>query len=331
MLVIENSPLPHLPEYLMEVKDTDQSKPFVTFLGAALFIRKLFLTLAAVLGQRQDQRSFQNHPMTFSVNSHGQASRWWSEVRRTADGLESQVPRHLENAVGKHCFTTPSHMNISHLWACAHRHARERQGDLDRLLRADPEYLQLLATAELQEYWFQVPAARVLHGPAHIWMMVRSINTIYNEMRLPTDLRCDPPAIMEDPTPTSRSRPASSSSQAAPQLTPEEQALKSLLQKYQHQRTITVKSVNDTVTSYRHDQQRICQLFDLAQELGAGTREGQPSDRRHALRLHLSLATMPPEARQKMGLPAVVPHADAPRPVSADRLPPMGGRGVLEV
>ena len=109
-----------------------------------------------------------------------------------------------------------------------------------------------------------------------------------------------------------------------PGLTPEEQALRRLVIKYEGHRVITVTKANIVLTSksgYRNDQRKLMDLFDLATKYGIGERQGDV-DQRVALRL--SLETMHPTIREKLHLPSNAPKivsepqaaAKRPRPTA---------------
>ena len=190
------------------------------------------------------------------------------------------------------------------------------------LLQPNTQYLTDLTHTELSPLWFQVQPDCLYTACAHLHHVLFSLVTIYNEMRLPPCERAGalpaPPQLGRRARSTPGSHP-----QPEPPLTREEDALSKLLQRFRDQGVITVTNVNQALgasTGYRNKQQEVAALFDFAQSLGIGTREGLPQ-RNGKLLLKLHQTPLPQHVRDRLRLRALAP--DAP-----PQLPPMNGGGV---
>ena len=89
-------------------------------------------------------------------------------------------------------------------------------------------------------------------------------------------------------------------------LTPGEQALATLLQQKEASASISITDVNTCLPrrfGYRSNQPAIQKLFDSAQRLNIGVRQGQANQAGAPLRLDLTLDAMEPRVRQRLGLP----------------------------
>ena len=153
---------------------------------------------------------------------------------------------------------------------------------LSRISQVDVPFLQRLAT---EVPWPIAPMAAelVLSAPEHASHMMESILVIFNEMRLPPSQRFGADAIAVE-------RPCAVSSAAAPTnelverpRSAEDEALSLLLQNFALNATISVTDVNSYLPKrygYRSNPVAIASLFDRAQHLGAGVREGSAESTR---------------------------------------------------
>ena len=227
-----------------KVPETCDEHPHVSFKGAASFIRLLLLQLAAMLGHKQDQRGLEKHPIVLDSESQ----RLWSRFHAMAERAPQHGPPHSEGVLGKHCFTTTSHIMANHLLCCTFAMLKSSRNDIPRLLAADAPYLAQLTSSPLSPRWFAIPPEAILSAPSHLSHMLYSIITIANEMRLPADQRAD---TIPSLAPLSRAAPADSTQTPASYraLTAEEAALATLLQRYSHKQHITVTDANAALTA----------------------------------------------------------------------------------
>ena len=176
-----------------------------------------------------------------------------------------------------------------------------------RLLGGDETLLSSIAQAELPESFMVMDESLLLTAPAHVCHMAWSMRVIFNEMCLPTEQRTGPPLAIPAHHPGRTPTQQHCVRLAAPVLTPEEDALAKLIRKFKTKGKVTVKDANTTLTKksgYRSNQQKLASLFDLAQEMGVGRREGEPGG---GLVLHFTLATTTVEVRQRLGVSAECP------------------------
>lgn len=138
-----------------------------------------------------------------------------------------------------------------------------------------------------------------------------SLQTIYTEMCLPIQERAGTQAVASSGT-------ASSSS-----LVPlPERALAKTLRRCLGKQYITMSDVKPHLTSTCRNQEHYCAVFDLAAQLQVGVPEGTyPGTRGAPYRLRLTLASMMPATRQRLGIEAGMGDVD-PLP-----LPPIRGGG----
>ena len=257
--------------------DDNPEHPQVTFTGATAFMQVLAVTLSALFGQTQEHRNFHESPIYLDAA----AAPLWEKVRLSAERAKSDAPSCAKGAIGKHCFTTTSHIMVCHLWSCAFRFVKERRNQARDILRGDTALLQAARSSSLASCE-RIPAGLVLSAPEHISYMMQSMLVIFNEMRLPLSQRSGGECIAVESAGRRRHRnlEIEPSGPALSPMTADQESLAVLLQRYQDRDVITVTDVNATLTKrsgFRNNQAAICRLFDLAVQHGAGLRVGQPA------------------------------------------------------
>ena len=227
---------------------------------------------------------------------------------------KANVPAYASAAVGKHCVTTTPHLLGCHLLELAFARARRHQQQLHLLRSGDAAYLDQLEAAGLSNVFsFQLPGHLVLAAPEHVHFMLANIMTCFNEMKLPDSERAGP-RVLDDTPPRQPRRTAAerpSSNPAPSPLTKEEEVVAFLVQRLGHKETVSMTDVNQTLPrrlGYRSNQPAVCKLFDFAQRLNVGVREGEPSTQGRPLCLQLSVSSISPQVRQRLGLGADDPE-----------------------
>ena len=290
-----------------KILDEAENSPHVTFQGATAFMLDLFATLAGLMGHTMGSRAFHTCPLELT----SEAAILWKTFHRVAEQAKDNVPDFAAGVVGKHCFTTTSHITTSHLLHKAFEHCTANRAHLPLLRAGDPDYLAALAQQPL-DFLRQIAPQHILAGPEHIHFMLRNMVTLHNEMRLPLHERAGPQTLDDRGSRPARQPRACARSQAG-QLNPmsdDDKALAILLQKCQHQQYITVTQANTAIPArfgFRSNRDGLERLFDLAARYGAGQREGSAQQ---SLRLRLHLSSMPESNRRHLNLPLLtVPPA----------------------
>ena len=285
--------------------ENDETMPHVTFSGAAEFLLDLFAHLCACYGQTLDSKGFGSSPIPVAP----QAASIWSRFRQQAERDKDTVPACAAGAVGKHCFTTTSHITACHLLQEAFLDIKNGRNSNS----SSPVPVQVPWPGSIRS----IPPDLVLAAPEHLHLMVTGILTCFNEMKLPANERAGPPVLDEL---RSGRRPQVQDDQTPPLQTPDEKALGILLQRFQDQREITVTNCNQVLPrrlGFRSNQTGICRLFDLAASHHAGVRQGAPNAN---LRLQLTLHSADPSFRQRLNL-------QLPAPANGRIAPTMAGAG----
>ena len=101
------------PTFLWAQRQSEDNpqRPHVSFLGAGLCLRLILLTLAANVGQTQDQRSFHSQPIVLSPESQ----ELWNHFKNAAEQSRHAAPAYARDGIGKYGFTTAGHVLTTHL------------------------------------------------------------------------------------------------------------------------------------------------------------------------------------------------------------------------
>ena len=298
------------PTYLWprDQPEHDESMPHVTFAGATRFLLDIFARLCTCYGQTLDSKGFSSSPIPVTR----QAAAMWSKFRHQAERDKGAVPPCAAGAVGKHCFTTTSHITACHLLQEAFLDIKQGKVDLDSLRKPTPACSALASSAPWPQSIRPVPAELMLAAPEHLHLMLTGILTCFNEMKLAQHERAGPPVLEEERLCSGRRRvPQPAPNAGTPQST-DENALSLLLQRFQDRSHISVTDANIVLPrrlGFRSDQQGICRLFDLAAQHHAGVREGNPNA---GLRLRLTLANIDAAFRKHLNLQLSSPCAIGP-------------------
>lgn len=298
------------PEY-------DPDMPHVTFSGAARFLLDIFARLCTCYGQTLDSIGFDSFPIPVA----DPAAAMWSKFRHQAEKDKDTVPICAAGAVGKHCFTTTSHIAACHLLQQAFLDIKNGRVDLDSLRKPTPQSSAVAPSLPWPQSIQPVSPDLVLAAPEHLHLMLTGVLTCFNEMKLPQSERAGPPVLDENRLRPDRQQKRPHELMEAPPQNADEEALAILLQRCQEQSHISVTNVNTILPrrlKFRSDQEAICRLFDLATQYHAGVREGSPNA---ALRLRLTLPNIDPPFRQRLNLQLSVPCT------AAGEEPPMAGPG----
>eukprot|EP00435_Cladocopium_sp_Y103_P022952 s1998_g5.t1 len=301
----------------------DTRSPQVTFTGAARFIQDLFSHLAMLYGQALDCKSFSSVPIPVS----DEAARLWSQFKHQAEGDKQIVPPCAAGAVGKHCFTTTSHILACHLLQEAFLDIKTGRVDLATLRAPTREALDFASTLPWPQSIRPLQADLVATAPEHLHIMLTGVLTCFNEMKLSPQERAGP-EVLDEQTLRPRRRQAKQEPEHldADTLSNEEAALGVLLRRFPDRDFINVTMVNEAVPrrfGFRSDQVAICRVFDLAAQYHAGVREGSPNA---SLRLRLTLSHIDASFRRRLNLPlATLPHGSDSSSVTAN--PFMMGAG----
>ncbi|CAE7256166.1 unnamed protein product [Symbiodinium microadriaticum] len=169
----------------------------------------LIATLCGVLGHTLDSRELQKQPIELTPH----ANQLWQRIRQSAEQEKTNVPEYASAAVGKHCFTTTSHVLSCHLLQQAFSHAKAHYEHIELLRNGSAEYLHQLETTPLASLssdaaeapvrdgdtasWLRLPSHLLLCAPEHIYFMLSNVMTCYNEMNLPDAERAGPHALDE--------------------------------------------------------------------------------------------------------------------------------------
>ena len=307
------------PTYLWprDQPEHDESMPHVTFAGATRFLLDIFARLCTCYGQTLDSKGFSSSPIPIER----QAAAMWSKFRHQAERDKSTVPPCAAGAVGKHCFTTTSHITACHLLQEAFLDIKQGKVDLDTLRKPTSASSALASSAAWPQSIRPVPAELMLAAPEHLHLMLTGILTCFNEMKLAQHERAGPP-VLEEERLGRRRAPQPASNAGTPQ-SPDEHALSLLLQRCQERTHISVTDANVVLPrrlGFRSDQQALCRLFDLAAQHHAGVREGSPNV---GLRLRLTLANMDAAFRQHLNLqlssPSTLRRAEEPAMAGAGK------------
>ena len=132
-----------------------------------------------------------------------EAATMWAGLHAYAEYFKKTYVPWTRGAIVKNCYTTASHVVAGHLYTCAQRYAQEHREELRALITGDQEVLEKLIQEPVDADWFNVGAAAMATGPAHLYMMAHHMTVIRNEMRLPPHLQASPPD-----EPPSQTRPA---------------------------------------------------------------------------------------------------------------------------
>ena len=126
-------------------EDDGDDNAHTTALGLADFVISLLLVVAAAMGQQQHHRNFHESPMTWTPT----AAPMWKRFARQCNMLEKELPECCRGAVGKHCFSTTSHLMVNHLLVQSFSTLKLDRTLAKRLLGADEALLTSFAHAEL--------------------------------------------------------------------------------------------------------------------------------------------------------------------------------------
>ena len=170
-------------------RNDDESRPQVTSGGLTEFTILMLTCLAASLGHMQGHRNF--HATV--IKPEPAAGRLWGVFTKHCEAHEKDAPPCAQGAVGKHCFTTTSHLVAAHLLQSSFSLLKANPAMIDGLLAADAQLLSAMASFDLPQSLCCMRAEIILHAPAHIAHMTGSMVTMFNEMCLPVERRAGPP------------------------------------------------------------------------------------------------------------------------------------------
>ena len=171
--------------------EDDPENPHVTFSGAARFLLDIFARLCMSYGQTLDLMSFESAPIPVS----DPAAAMWSKFRHQAEKDKDTVPSCAAGAVGKHCFTTTSHIAACHLLQQAFLDIKDGRADLDCLRDPTSQSAPVAPVLCWPESIQPLSPELILAAPEHLHLMVTGILSCFNEMKLPQSERAGPPAF----------------------------------------------------------------------------------------------------------------------------------------
>eukprot|EP00438_Fugacium_kawagutii_P000971 Skav224482 [mRNA] locus=scaffold1302:832519:833872:- [translate_table: standard] len=264
--------------------------------------------LATLYRQTVDCKSFSFAPIPVS----DQAARPWSQFKRQAEADKHFVPPCASGAVGKHCFTTTSHILACHLLQEAFLGIKTGRVDLAKLRTPTPEALE---------------PASALQWPQPIRPLQADLVRSVQGRKYSDEQRLRPRRRQAKQEPAEPDAPSN-----------EEKALGVLVRRFPE---VTVTMVNESFPrglGFRSDQVGIRQVFDLAAEHQAGVQEGSLNA---SVRLRLTLSQMDvgfrrrlnlrlselPRNNQRFSVAAVAGNPFLIGAASPSRLPPMAGAG----
>ena len=309
------------PTFLWPANNGDEAETDVavevSFRGAANCLKAVFAAIVVVAGHNADRRQLVEHPVRCSEA----AAQLWAEVSRGAKALKRDAPDCIKSAVGKHCFTTTSHVLAGHVLQQGFSFARQerRLGNFQSLLEGQQDYTQRHMAAGPGCPFPALPPGSLLCAAEHLHHMASSLAGIHREMQLPSKNRAG--AALAEPV-------AQGSGAAQPARSPDEEALALLFQRTRGQQFLTTTDVNRILPrrfGFRSNVTAVTRLFNVAAQMNAGVVEQSPDARgRSAIRFRLTLDRVSPESRTVLGL-----TADAPVPLApAANLPAMPGAGL---
>eukprot|EP00435_Cladocopium_sp_Y103_P009587 s1479_g2.t1 len=106
-------------------------KPHVTFQGAARCLLDVLGTLATLMGQTLDSRNVHTSPIHLDT----QAQSLWRKFHTVAECEKDDAPAFASGAIGKHGFTTASHVTACHLFQQAFEHIQQNPDKLCALYK----------------------------------------------------------------------------------------------------------------------------------------------------------------------------------------------------
>lgn len=214
----------------------------MTFQGAARCLLDVLGTLATLMGQTLDSHNFHTSPIHLDT----QAQSLWRKFHTLAECEKDAAPAFASGAVGKHCFTTTSHVTACHLFQQAFEHIQRNPDKLCALRSGSADCLQSLQAD--RQFVASISADSILAAPEHLNFMLHNIITMYNEMKLPKSDLAGPQMIDEESARPTRRRIAGPASQpAAEPLSQDDLALSILLQKHIHDDSITLTQANQAI------------------------------------------------------------------------------------
>ena len=261
--------------------------------GAILCCKALWLCTAARLGHAQNTVNPLEQPMLTCLDAGNPSAQMWSHFSAGAEASKEVAPLYAHSVIGKHCFTTASHVCINHAYACAFVYAKSLQpAELKGLLDGNEVVMRELVARPLEPYFLSIGAEHVVQCPAHLTHNLYNIVAVRNEMLLPETERFEAErlihadAALPDPT--------------GVRLTKDERLMVKILQRYRTQREISVTDAAASGSKLRGNQAAVQRLFDAAQAIGAGMRVGTADSRgNERLRFVLNLNNMPEHQRQR--------------------------------
>ena len=193
-----------------EQDDTNDEEEQTTADGLSSILNAMLTALAAMAGHTRGEKTIDERPL--QLDELGVAQ--WKHFAKIAGQLKREATSHLEAIVGKHCFTSASHIIVCHLLRVAFETLKTNPGMLSRLMVFDDAMVNEMSTTDLAADFFTMQHTVVLTAPAHLRHVTMSMNTIFHEMSLPVDRRAGPPVVAI----------SSSSTQEEVSYTSEEQA-----------------------------------------------------------------------------------------------------------
>ena len=163
----------HRPMYLFAERQDDScsESPHVSFEPAICFLRKLWLSMASLLGDKAE--AVAESPLYYSDG----AQKMYDSYRTEAEGLVREAPGFAQPTVSKHFFTAGSATVMNHLYI--------------QVLKA----MQLSTTgppACLLPNWRVMGPEVTVAATSFLWLQVYSLHVIRNEMALSPAARADP-------------------------------------------------------------------------------------------------------------------------------------------
>ena len=268
------------------------------------FLKATLLQIADKAGHRV-QAPFIKQPI------QPQNSACWRSLGEAALRAEQDGPGACQVAAAKWGYSCGSHIVLNHLFACSFSSLPRDPLRLRNLLDGSEQGAVQTSASDFPEEWRRLPEDAFLSAHRVLCHTMSSLQTIYIEMCLPIQERAGTQAL------------ASSGNASSSSLVPlPERALAKTLRRCLGKQYITISDVKPHLTSTCRNQEHYCAVFDLAAQLQVGVPEGTyPGTRGAPYRLRLTVASMMPATRQRLGLEAGMGDVD-PLP-----LPPIRGGG----
>ena len=168
------------PTFLYAAEPDAPDEEEVAALPGCDFFKALMLALAVNLGHTKDPSKLAT--IQDPAGPQGPASRAWKVFSARVKQAKATTHPAAKGALGKHVFTTGSHVVLNHLLTCAFRylcHLQEEDGALAAFLDGSNEkahrWFATLHEADVGPHWFELPPEAFLAAAPHITLMGRGI------------------------------------------------------------------------------------------------------------------------------------------------------------